>query len=273
MRKRVAYEPNSVMHIREADMTDTSVQPIAESTPGLSQLQRVTNAFAAPAKTFEDIKQGHTSWWLPFLLFVIVGTGLWATVNSKVTWPTVVENGLRMAPKQAERLQQLPPDQQETQKKYSAMGQKYIWLFAPAFVLLMNVIAAGVLLGTINFGFGGRAKFSQVLAVSWYAGLPGLIKLVLGIVGLYAGVAAESFMPANPAGTNIAYYLAPPPETNIALWSLCAALDITFIWTLVLFSKGLAKVAGTKPSAGYTAVFGWWAVYLIISIGLGAAFS
>lgn len=254
-------------------MSDTSVQSSAATTPGLSQMQRVINAFAAPSKTFDDIKQGHTSWWLPFLLFVIVGTGLWLTVNTKVTWATVVENGLRMAPKQAERLQQLPPEQQEAQKKYSAIGQKYIWLLAPAFVLLMNVIGAAVLLGTINFGFGGRAKYGQVLAVSWYAGLPGLIKLILGIVGLFAGVAAESFMPANPAGTNIAYYLAAPPETNMALWSLLAALDITFIWTLVLFAKGLAKVAGTKPSAGYTAVFGWWALYLMVSIGLAAAFS
>src|SRR6516162_9414528 len=165
-------------------MSDASVQPVSESTPGLSQVQRVVNAFGAPSKTFEDIKQGHTSWWLPFLLFVIIGTGLWATVNAKVTWPTVVENGLRMAPKQAERLQQLPADQQETQKKVSAGIQKYLWMLAPAFVLLFNVIAAGVLLGTINFGFGGRARFGQVLAVSWYAGLPGLIKLLLGIVGL-----------------------------------------------------------------------------------------
>jgi hypothetical protein len=254
-------------------MSDSSVQPVAAPATGLSQVQRVVNAFGAPSKTFEDIKQGHTSWWLPFLLFVIVGTGLWLTVNAKVTWATVVENGLRMAPKQAERLQQLPADQQETQKKVSAGIQKYLWMLAPAFVLLFNVIAAGVLLGTINFGFGGRARFGQVLAVSWYAGLPGLIKLLLGIVGLFAGVAAESFMPANPAGTNIAYYLAPPPETNLALWSLLAALDITFLWTLILFSKGLAKVAGTKPSSGYVAVFGWWAIYLIISIGASAAFS
>jgi hypothetical protein len=149
-------------------MSDQEVQPAAELKPGLSQWQRVSNTFMAPSKTFEDIKNGRASWWLPFLLFVIVGTGLWTTVTYKVTWPTIVDNGLRMSPKQAERLDQVPADQREVQKKYSAIGQKYFWLLAPAFVLLMNVIAAGVLLGTINFGFGGKAKFGQVLAVSWY---------------------------------------------------------------------------------------------------------
>jgi hypothetical protein len=254
-------------------MSDTSVQPVGESTPGLSQIQRVVNIFAAPSKTFEDIKQGHTSWWLPFLLVVIVGTGLWFTVGAKVTWPTVVENGLRMSPKQAERLQQLPADQQETQKKYSAVGQKYFWLLAPGFLLLLNVISAGILLGTINFGFGGKATFGKVLSVSMYAGLPGLLKLLLGIVGLYAGVAAESFLPGNPAGTNIGYYLPAPPETNVALWTILVGLDITAIWSMVLVSKGLAKVAGTKPSAGYTAVFGWWVIVMLLQVGLAAAFS
>jgi hypothetical protein len=254
-------------------MSDQEVQPAAELKPGLSQWQRVSNTFMAPSKTFEDIKNGHASWWLPFLLFVIVGTGLWTTVTYKVTWPTIVDNGLRMSPKQAERLDQVPADQREVQKKYSAIGQKYFWLLAPAFVLLMNVIAAGVLLGTINFGFGGKAKFGQVLAVSWYAGLPGLIKLLIGVLGLFAGVAAESFLPGNPAGTNIGYYMAPPPETSMALWSLMTMLDITVIWSLVLSAKGLAKVAGTKPSAGYTAVFGWWILLGIIQVGIAAAFS
>lgn len=254
-------------------MSDLDVQPVAESSAGLSQWQRVSNVFTAPSKTFDDIQRGHRSWWLPFLLFVVVGTGLWFTVTTKVTWPTVVDNGLRMSPKQADRLEQLPPDQRETQKKYSAVGQKYFWLLAPVFILIMNLIASGVLLGTINFGFGGKASFGQVLAVSWYAGLPGLLKLLLGIVALFAGVAPESFLPGNPAGTNIGYYMPAPPETNIAVWTILVALDITAIWSMVLFGKGLAKVAGTKPSAGYTAVFGWWVLALLLQVGASVAFS
>ena len=254
-------------------MSDVGVQSIAGPAPGLTQWQRVVDTFSAPSKTFADIEAGNKSWWVPFLLFVIIGAALWTTVTYKVTWEQVTENGLRMSPKQAERLQQLPPAQQEGQKKASVIGQKYFWLLAPAFVLLLNVIASAVLLGTINFGFGGKATFGQVLAVSWYAGLPGLIKLLIGILGLFAGVTAESFLPGNAAGTNIGYYLPSPPETSVVLWTLLTMLDITMIWTLVLFSQGLAKVAGTKPSAGYTAVFGWWVLMALIQVGVAAAFS
>jgi hypothetical protein len=256
-------------------MSDMTVQPVAAAAPEgarLTQWQRVAYTFSAPSKTFEDIKRGNRSWWLPLILFVIVGTALWGSATAKVGWRQVEENGLRIAPKQAERLQQLPPEQVETQMKVGAIVQEVLWIMGPVWVLLMNLIAAGVLMGTINFGFGGRAKFGEVLAVSWYAGLPGLIKLALGAVSLWVGLAPESFLPGNPAGTNPGYYFS-PTEISLVLWAVLTALDVTFIWTLVLFAKGLAKVAGTKPATGYYAVFGWWVILLLIQLGSTAIFS
>ena len=252
-------------------MSDPVVQSAAGSS-GLTQWQRVTNTFTAPSTTFEDIKRGNKSWWLPLLLFIIVGSALWVTVNIKVTWPQVAENGIKVSPKASEALDKLSPEQRAAQTKISATIQSVVWALAPAGVLLLNVIAAAVLLATINFGFSGKATFGQVLAVSWYAGLPGLIKLLLGIVALWAGAAAESFLPGNAAGTNLGYYFG-PPETPVYLWTLLCFLDITVLWTLVLFAKGLAKVAGTKPSSGYAAVFGWWILMAIIQVGIAAAMS
>jgi len=253
-------------------MSDMGIQPVAEAAPGgagLSQWQRVANTFAAPSKTFEDIKRGNKSWWLPFLLFVLVGTGLWGTVTVKVGWDQVVENSLRLSPKQAAQMERLTPEQRATQMKVAPIIQEVLWALAPAWVLVLNLIAAGILLGTINFAFGGKATFGGVLAVSWYAGLPGLIKLLLGIAGLFAGMAPESFLPQNPAGTNLGFFFG-PPDTPMVLWSLYSALDIVTIWTLVLSSIGLAKVAGTKPSTGYIAVFGWWVISLLFSVGMAA---
>lgn len=248
------------------------VQSPAAEAAGLTQIQRVTNTFTAPSKTFEDIKRGNRSWWLPFLLLIVVGTGLWAIVGARVSWETVRDNNLRMAPNAAERLNNLPPEQRNRQMAVAAAGQKWFWLFAPVGVLLLDLIAAGVLLGTINFGFGGKATFSQVLAVVWYGGLPGLLKLILGGVALFVGLAPESFLPGNPAGTNIGFFL-PAADTNKVFYGLASAVDITVIWSLVLTSIGLAIVAGLKRSSGYIAVFGWWAVLVLLSIGIGAAFS
>ena len=36
---------------------------------------------------------------------------------------------------------------------------------------------------------------------------------------------------------------------------------------------GTALVAGVKRSSGYIAVFGWWAVVVLVGAGIAAAFS
>jgi len=253
-------------------MSDLEVQPAGGPTPeaaGLSQLERIGNIFISPSKTFDDINRGNKSWWLPLLLTIIIGTGLWFTVGTKVTWEQVQDNAMHMSPKQAERLDQLTPEQRATQMKVGVIIQKVLWALAPVWVIVLNVIGAAILLATINFGFGGKATFGKVFAVSWYAGLPALIKLLLGMAGLFAGLTPESFLPQNPAGTNLGFYLT-PPDVPMILWSLYTAVDLITIWSLVLFSIGLAKVAGTKPATGYYAVFGWWIISIVLSVGMAA---
>lgn len=253
-------------------MSDPAVQPAAPSAPGgpgLSQWQRVSSIFLEPSKTFDEIRLGRTSWWPPFLLFIVIGTGLWTTVTYKVGWDQVAVNSVQSNPRQADRFNQLTPEQQATIMKKAAVWQKWIWALAPAGVLLLNLIGSAIMLGTINFGFGGRATFGKVFAVSWYAGIPGLIKLLLGVAGLLAGVTPEAFLPQNPAGTNLGFYIA-PPDISTAVWSLCTSLDFITIWTLVLFSIGLAKVAGTRRSTGFYAVFGWWILGLLVGVGVAA---
>ena len=67
-------------------MSDNQTQPaavLAPATASLTQWQRITNTFTASSKTFEDILRGNRSWWLPLILFIVVGTALWGTVTVK----------------------------------------------------------------------------------------------------------------------------------------------------------------------------------------------
>ncbi len=61
-----------------------------------------------------------------------------------------------------------------------------------------------------------------------------------------------------------------PLETNKALYALATSLDVVTIWTLVLLGMGIAAVAGVKRSSGYIAVFGWWAIVVLIGVGIAA---
>ena len=250
-------------------MDGTATIPTATpdpEVPGLTQVQRVVYTFTAPSKTFTDILR-NTSWWLPFLLSLVLGYAFIFTMSSRLGWEKVTEAGLKQDPASAERIEKLPPDQRATAMQFSQTFVKVIWYCVPFIAILFAAIAALVLWGTINFLFGGRATYGQVFAVWMFGTLPLIFQWLLGIITMF-GIDPDSFNPNNFVGSNIGYYL--PSETAKWLTTLAGAIDIFWIWSLILVGIGLAIVARVKRSTGLTAVFGWWALILIIRIGIAA---
>jgi len=254
-------------------MSDLEVQPAAGGTPaapGLTQLQRVTGVFSAPSKTFEDIKRGNKSWWLPFVIMVLFGYVFFAAITMKVGWAQVAENAIHLNPKSEEKIAQAPPESRATAMKITQYSMEGGFAASPILILVVVALGSLVLWGTINFVFGGKASFGSVFSVWMFAGLPGLIKTILGIVVIFTGGAPETFNIGNFAPTNIGSFLS-VADTNAALYKLATALDITTIWTMVLMGIGLSIVAGVKRSSGYIAVFGWWAILTLLGVGWTAA--
>jgi hypothetical protein len=255
-------------------MSDLEVQSVAVAAPeapGLSQWQRVVYTFTAPSKTFADIKRGNKSWWMPFLILILIGYIFFGAVTLKVGWGQVAENAIHMNPKSEEKMAQQPPEQRDMAMKITQYSMEGAFAASPILVMIFALVIAVVLWGTINFVFGGKATFGGVLAVWMYAALPGIIKSLLGSVVLFAGAAPESFNLANFAPTSVGAFLN-PLETNAALYKLASSLDVTTIWYIALMGIGLAIVAGVKRSSGYIAAFGWWALIVLVGVGWTLAF-
>ncbi len=250
-------------------MSDMEVQPAAEPTVGLSQWQRVADTFAATSKTFEDIKRGNKSWWMPLLIMAVVGYILFAVIYSMIGMQQVVDNQIRLDPKATERMAQATPEQREMGAKISLYITEGVFIASPVMLMLVAAVVSVVLMGTINFVFGGKATFGSVFAVWFYAMLPSIFKSLLGVVVILAGMAPESFNIKNFAPTNLGAFL-DPVETNKALYALATSMDAITIWTLVLMSMGIATVAGVKRGSGYIAVFGWWAVIVLLGVATAA---
>jgi hypothetical protein len=254
-------------------MTEPEIQPAAEPVPGLSQWQRVTNTFAAPSKTFEDIKRGNKSWWLPLILMVLAFLVFFLTITTRITWHQVYENEQRNLPEFAKRMQeQAPPERQAAAAKAGPITQAVTAAIAPVGVLLLDVIAAAVLLATINFGFGGKATFSSLFTVTLYAGLPlWVLRWLLGALTAFF-TDPEAFNIHNASPTNVAAFLPDLRTSSLVLYNLLMSIDALGLWCMVVTSIGVATVAGTKRSSGYIAVFLWWFIGLLIGVGMAAAF-
>ena len=254
-------------------MDDTGFDFEAQPAVGgarLSQWQRVANIFSAPSRTFEDIKRGNTSWWMPLLILAVVAYALFAVVSVKIGMQQVVDNQMHLNPTAEERLAQAPPEQREMANKISLYATEGAFIANPVLTIAMLALGSLGLWGTINFGFGGRARYGSILAVWFYSILPSTIKSLLGMIVIFAGEAPESFNLKNFAPTNAGAFLN-PVDTNHILYALASSLDIVTIWTLVLLGMGTAIVAGVKRGSGYIAVFGWWAIFVLIQIGWAAA--
>lgn len=246
---------------------------IASVTPApLTQWQRIFNIFIAPSKTFEDIRRGNRNWWLPLILLTLAAYVLFAAIYTRIGMSQVVENQIRMSPKAEERMANLTPEQAARGEKISVAVTEGAFLAAPLITLASAAILAFGLLGTINFGFGGRASYGEIFALFLYAWLPGIVKTLMGIAVIYAGMAPEAFNVKNFAPTNLGAFL-DPVDTNRALYTLASSLDIVTIWMLILLGMGTAIVSGVKRSASYTVVFAWWAVFVLVGAAWAAAFS
>jgi hypothetical protein len=247
-------------------MNDVAAVPVVgEAEPrGLSQIERVVDAYIAPSKTFTDIRRS-ASWWLPFLLVLVISLIGSYMLQTNIGWSRMAEQSM----KGNARFDQATPEQQQQQ---IAMVQKTMPVFSYALYplvipLVFGLIIAGINLGVFNFALGGHAGYWQLFAVYFYASLPGLLKAIIFILTVKFGD-PDNFNLKNPVGTNIGFYL--PAETPHWLMVFFTQIDLFTIWILILMGIGCAIVAGVKRSTGMIAVFAIWAIYVICATGIAA---
>ena len=247
-------------------MSDVVAVEGQSAGPGLSQMERVVDTFIAPSKTFTDILR-NTSWWLPFLLLVLVTLGATYTVEKQVGWQRVTENQIHESPKQEEALATLTPEQRASRIQVSATVTRYISYGSFVLILVFVAIFALIYWASFNFGLGAKTTFGQMFAVCMYASLPKLLIGLLAILTLMFGNSADSYTLRNPVGTNPAYFM---PDSGPVLKAALAFFDVIGFWQLVLLVIGTAIVAKVSTGKAAAVVVGWWVIGLVISVGIAA---
>jgi Yip1 domain len=241
-----------------------------QETAPLSEGQRLAYTFFSPSKTFTDLRR-NASWWAPFLIMAIISLMFVYVVDQKVGFRKVAENQIQSQPKQADRIEHMPADQREKVMQQQVTVTKII---SYAFVVLLLVwfaIIAAVLLATLKFGAGADVKFKTLFALCIYASLPGLLKSLLAILSLLAGVSSDGFTFQNPVATNPGYFI--DPVASPVLYGLLTKFDIFTIWTLVLTAIGITCISKVKSGTAFAVVFGWFFFLVLVGVGFSAAFS
>jgi len=253
-----------------APVLPSSSAPTPEPAP-LSQGARIINTFIAPSKTFTDLRRS-AAWWAPFLLMVIVSTIFVYIAGQKIGFRKIMENQMQAQPKAQERLDKLPADQREQRLEQGAKVTGVISYVFPAIILVIWLIIAALMFATFKFAAGADVTFKVSLAIVVYAAaLPLMLKSLLALLSVVAGMSPDSFSFQNPLATNPGYFM--NPSDSPFLYSLASSVDIFLIWTLALTAIGFTCVSKVKSRTSYAIVFGWWIVLSLAGAGFGAMFS
>ena len=228
-------------------MDDLGVQSAGEAVSGLSQWQRVANIFSAPSKTFEDIKRGNKSWWMPFIIHVDcwVHSFCGRLPQDRHADHRGQPDSFRSQGGRADR--QVPPDQREMQEKISVDITEGFFIANPVVVLAGMALFSLGLMGHHQLRLRRQGDLWKHLHCMDVCRSAGNLKTLLGAVVIFAAIEPDTFNIKNFAPTNLAAFLFPnPAEANKALYALTSSLDAITIWTLVLLGIGIGDCGGRQ---------------------------
>lgn len=230
---------------------------------------RLSGVFFEPAKTFADVAE-RPGFWVPLILILVFSLGYMVLFGQHVGWERMIRHQTEMSSRSA----QMSPEQRE---QGIQMGLKFAPVFAYVGVLvgvpLGTLIWAAVLLGIVKGMMSAQVRLKQVFAIICYAGMPGLVMVVLAIAVMFLKP-PDDFNLQNPLVFNPGAFMDPTSASKF-LYSLASSLDLFRLWQLVLIGIGLKAAGGKTLSMGgaMTAVFLPWAIWILGAAALAGAFS
>jgi Yip1 domain len=240
----------------------------AEMPDRSNSVSRIFGVLFSPKATFESIARRPT-WALPLVLGILLALGVVGIFGHRGGWPSYFEKQTA----NNTRFQQMPADQQqrvmEAQLKYAppfALVEVVIALVAGA------VIIAAVMMGLFNGLAGAKIGFKNSLGVVTYGGVPGLISAILALL-IVSFKDVTSIDLNNIVASNAGAFL--PSTSPRWMISLLSSLDIFTFWTFILMAVGFAAAAPKKLSFGKALAYliGAWLIWVVVKVGLTAAFS
>jgi hypothetical protein len=235
----------------------------------MSEPSRLVGVFFEPSKTFADIA-ARPSFWVPLVLSMVLGLVYMSIFTQRVGW----ERMIRHQQETSSRAAQLTPEQREQQAQ---VGAKFAPIFGYGAIIvgvpLTLVIWAAVTLGIVKGIMSVPINFKQVFAILCYAGLPGVLFMLLAVAVMFLKN-PDDFNLQNPLVFNPGAFMDPTTSSKF-VYSIASALDLFRIWTLVLIGLGLKAAGGRKITTGgaMAAVFVPWAIWTLCAAALAGIFS
>ena len=230
------------------------------------------NVLVTPSEVFDEVKSAKASvanWLVPAVLLIVIG---WIGAGLIFSQPALQQQMNEMAEKNIEKQiqkQHLPPDQAEQARQkgvqFAGLFSKAGAVAAPVFLAILTPIWWGLIIWLVGAKLF-KANFHYLKAVE-IAGLSNMIG-VLGAVVRILLILVTGNIFAAPSLVLLAKDFDPQNPVH----GLMGVANVMTLWFLGVAAIGLARLSGTSFMKAAAWVFGIWACYTGLMVGIGFAF-
>ncbi len=230
----------------------------APSGQEMSAFQKIIGIFTTPHQTFEAIDQKPT-WFLPFIIGVF-----FFLIMQVLTIDIQTTDQIAMMETRDMSQQQL-----DAAKSQMSGPLKYLSLIAgPIVWLIMILILAALFYVAGNLMIGGDSSFKKVFAIVCWAGLVGVIGIILMTLlmlskGTTQGIALDLTVLLDTPAIG---------EEKSTLYRIFSKFDVFSIWQIVLWIIGMAVTYKTTIKKAAVPIISLWVLWMIISVSFGGFF-
>jgi hypothetical protein len=231
---------------------------VENGTNQMSLIARIINLFFSPSKTFQAVSTSP-KWVLPLIITLLITFGAMYMLTPVI----MTESESVMEEQMIER--GMSSDQVDKAVEQAQKYQKYS--IAPTTLvagLLMTFLMAGIWLFFGNTILGGSATYGQMLGVITYSGFIGLLGLLIKMPIMLAQQTMNVHF-------SLATFMADASKDTF-LYKLLANVEIFNLWTIAVYSIGIAIVAQLKVKSVWPWVLILTVLYWVAAAGLGSAF-
>lgn len=253
-------------------VTTTTPAPAAPVPGPTNSFARVFGALFSPKGTFGSIAKQPT-WVLPLILMCVFQIALIATFSKQVGWRAFMERQNQSNSRVAKQMEQMTPDQREQMLNNQVKIAPIIgYVGAVLGPFIGALIVAVIFLAAFNLVLGSRIGFKTSLGIVSYAWVPALIAMILGIVIVFikdpSTVDLQNLVASNPG----AILSEDSPRWMV---SLLGSLDLFSFWSMILLAFGFSATDAKKITFGkaFGTILSVWAIYVLLKVGIAAAFS
>jgi Yip1 domain len=242
--------------------------PSAEVPEHGNSFARIFGVWFSPKATFQSIVRRPT-WLVPVLLLAILSLGAVTLFGHRGGWPSYFER--QMASNS--RVQQLNAQQrQQAMQMQLKIGVPATYVVTPVAPLVLVLVLAAIFLGIFNGLAGAKLGFKTSMGIVAYAYSPGIISGLLAILVISLKDPTTIDLQNIVASSAGAFLPSSSPRWMVAL---LGSLDLFSFWYMILMAIGYSAAAPKKLSfmKAFAWIFSVWLIYVLVKVGLTAAFS